>query len=87
MRCRRLLIAMLLLASAAAIGCGAAEHHENLKAAQSTQAELLKERDAEDTRRNTALAQIALQQRELRKELADAKRINAQMLAEMENDR
>lgn len=80
----RVLIALFALLL---VGCGAVEHHGNLKAATGVDAQLKVERDAEDERHGRALAQIALEQRELRKELADAKRINAQMIAEMESVR
>lgn len=73
------LVLMLIVA-----GCGAREHHEDLKKVQSLDTQIDDREKEVEKRKNEAIAHMALEQRQLRIEIADIKSMNARMLTEME---
>ena len=66
-------------------GCGAAEEHDNLVETQRLDDERHKLEEAERSRHNEALARAALEQRELRKEISEARRGVSEVKDDMEN--
>lgn len=74
----------LLLVLCFAVGCGAREHRDNLGEVRKLKAEIAEREAAEERKRKAALAEAALDAREARKEIQDARRLNSQVIAEME---
>lgn len=73
-----------LLACLFIVGCGAREHRDNLAEVVRLQKVVDDKEAADEKRRKEALAEIALEQREARKEVQDSKRTIQQTLAEIE---
>lgn len=73
-----------LILALAVVGCGARQHHEDLKNIQSLDVKIDDREKEQEKRKNEAIAKMALEQRQLRIEIADIKSMNARMLAEME---
>jgi len=68
------------------VGCGARQHHEDITKVQTLSAQISEREKAEEKKKQKAIADMALEQRQMRIEVADIKRTNAQMLAEMETE-
>lgn len=78
------ILLLALLCFAFASGCGAREHRDNLGEVVRLQKVLEDKEAAEEKQKKEALAEIALEQREARKEVQDAKRTINQTISEME---
>lgn len=81
---KALTLLLLAITLAIPIGCGAREHRDNLGEVRKLKAEIAEREAAEERKRKAALAEAALDAREARKEIQDAKRVNNQVIAEME---
>ena len=71
--------APILLALFVLVGCGAREHRDNLAEVVKLRQEIAEREAAEKKKQKAALAEAAMEQREARKEVQEARRINSQL--------